>query len=70
MGSIYNKLIEQVIDRTWIIKTKYLKYKPQRNLKWPVTVFTSIVIRESNNERINGMIYYSYLLYLGCLYEY
>ena len=67
MDSIYSKLIEQVIDRAWIIKTKYPKYKPQRNLKWPVTVFISIAIRESNNERINAMVYYSYYLYIGII---
>lgn len=67
MDSIHNKLIEQVIDRTWIIKTKYPKYKPQKNLKLPVTIIMNFIIYSKSNVEINGMIYYSYLLYIGCI---
>lgn len=69
MESIYSKLIEQIIDRTWIIKTKYPKYKPQKNLKLPITTIMNFVVHAEGNVEINGMIYYSYWLVLGCLYE-
>ena len=69
MDNIYSKLTEQVIDRVWIIKTKYPKYKPQKNLKLPVTTIMNFVVHAEGNVEINGMIYYSYWLVLGCLYE-
>ena len=69
MESIYSKLIEQIIDRTWIIKTKYPKYKPQKNLNLPITTIMNFVLHAEGNVEINGMIYYSYWLVLGCLYE-
>ena len=62
-----NELIDNIIDAAWIIKTKYSKYKPQENLKFSIVTLMSFTIRESNGEKINGMIYYSYLLYLGCM---
>ena len=65
----YSYLINRIIDRVWAIKMKYPKYKPQENLKFSIVTLMSFTIRESNGEKINGMIYYSYLLYLGCLYE-
>ena len=65
----YSYLINRIIDEVWVIKTKYPKYKPQENLKFSIVTLMSFTIRESNGENINGMIYYSYLLYLGCLYE-
>ena len=65
----YSYLINRIIDRVWVIKMKYTKYKPQENLKFSIITLMSFTIRESNGEKINGMIYYSYLLYLGCLYE-
>lgn len=65
----YSYLINKIIDKAWIIKTKYPKYKPQENLKFSIVTLMSFTIRESNGEKINGMIYYSYLLYLVCLYE-
>lgn len=64
-----NELIDNIIDAAWIIKTKYPEYKPQKNLRWPVTIFMGITICKSNGGEINGMIYYSYWLVLGCLYE-
>lgn len=67
MDSIYSKLTEQVIDRAWIIRTKYPKYKPQKNLKLPVTIIMNFVVYSKGNVEINGMIYYSYLLYIGCI---
>lgn len=65
----YSYLINRIIDRVWVIKMKYPKYKPQENLKLSIVILMSFTIRESNGEKINGMIYYSYLLYIGCLYE-
>ena len=65
----YSYLINRIIDRVWVIKMKYPKYEPQENLNFSIITLMSFTIRESNGEKINGMIYYSYLLYLGCLYE-
>lgn len=65
----YSYLINRIIDEVWVIKMKCPKYKPQENLKFSIVTLMSFTIRESNGEKINGMIYYSYLLYLGCLYE-
>ena len=65
----YSYLINRIIDEVWVIKMKYPKYKSQENLKFSIVTLMSFTIRESNGEKINGMIYYSYLLYLGCLYE-
>lgn len=65
----YSYLINRIIDEVWVIKMKYTKYKPQENLKFSIVTLMSFTIHESNGEKINGMIYYSYLLYLGCLYE-
>lgn len=62
-----NELIDNIIDAAWIIKTKYKKYKPQENLKFSIITLMSFTIRESNGEKINGIIYYSYWLYLGCM---
>lgn len=62
-------LVDQIIDAAWITKTKCPKYKPQNNLKLSIITFMSFTIGKSNGGKINGMIYYSYLLYLGCLYE-
>ena len=64
-----NELIDNIIDAAWIIKTKYPKYKPQKNIKLPVTTIMNFVVHAEGNVEINGMIYYSYLLYLECLYE-
>lgn len=61
----YSYLINRIIDEVWVIKMKYPKYKPQENLKFSIVTLMSFTIRESNGEKINGMIYYSYLLYLG-----
>lgn len=63
----YSYLINRIIDEVWAIKMKYPKYKPQENLKFSIVTLMSFTIRESNGEKINGMIYYSYLLYLGCM---
>lgn len=65
----YSYLINRIIDEVWVIKMKYPKYKPQENLKFSIITLMSFTIRDSNGEKITGMIYYSYLLYLGCLYE-
>lgn len=64
-----SELIDNIIDAAWIIKTKYPKYKPQKNLSLPVTTIMNFVVYSKGDVEINGMIYYSYLLCLGCLYE-
>ena len=64
-----NELIDNIIDAAWIIKTKYSKYKPQKNLSLPVTIIMNFVVYSKGNVEINGMIYYSYWLVLGYLYE-
>lgn len=65
----YSGLINRIIDAVWIIKMKYPEYKPRHNLRLSTVTLMSFAIRNSVGEEINGMIYYSYLLYLGCLYE-
>ena len=62
-----NELIDNIIDAAWIIKTKYSKYKPQKNLKLPVTTIMNFVVHAEGDIEINGMIYYSYWLVLGVL---
>lgn len=62
-----NELIDNIIDAAWIIKTKYPKYKPQKNIKLPVTTIMNFVVHSKDNVEINGMIYYSYWLVLGVL---
>ena len=64
-----NELIDNIIDAAWIIKIKYPKYKPQKNFKLPVTTIMNFVVHAEGDEEINGMIYYSYWLVLGYLYE-
>lgn len=64
-----NEAIDLIIDTALKIKLAHREYLPQQNLRWPVTVFMRFTVHESNDEKINGMIYYSYLLYVGCLYE-
>ena len=63
-----NELIDNIIDAAWIIKTKYPKYMPSRNF-YIVDVVTRITVYSNGSQEINGMIYYSYWLVLGCLYE-
>lgn len=62
-----NELIDNIIDAAWIIKTKCPKYKPQKNLKLPVTTIINFVVHAEGNVEINGMIYYSYWLVLSVL---
>lgn len=63
-----NELIDNIIDAAWIIKTKYQKYMPSRNFHI-VDVVTRITVYSNGSQEINGMIYYSYWLVSGCLYE-
>ena len=65
----YKELIERIVDTAWAIKTKYPVYKTRHNLRIATTTVMKFVVYTSDNEEINGMIYYSYLLYIGCLYE-
>ena len=65
----YKELIEQIVNAAWAIKVKYSKYKPQNNLKLSIITFMSFTLHESNGKKISAMIYYSYWLVLGCLYE-
>lgn len=61
-----NKLIDNIINAAWIVKMKYSEYKPQNNFKLPVTIIMNFVIHTEGDTKINGMIYYSYYLVLGC----
>ena len=63
-----NELIDNIIDAAWIVKTEYSKYMPSRNFHI-VDVVTRITVYSNGSQEINGMIYYSYWLVLGCLYE-
>ena len=59
-------LIDMIIDTAWIIKTKYPKYMPSRNFHI-VNAITRVTVYNNGSKEINGMIYYSYYLFLGCL---
>ncbi len=65
----YKKLIDIIVDTTWAIKVKYEKYKPSRNFRIKTDTIMEFVPYADDEKEINGMIYYSYLLYIGCLYE-
>lgn len=65
----YKKLIDTIINVAWTIKLEYEKYKPSRNFRIEIDIITKFVSYADDEKEINGMIYYSYLLYLGCLYE-
>ena len=65
----YKKLIEQIVDGAWAIKVKYEKYRPSENFRIKTDVIMEFVPYTDDEKKINGMIYYSYLLYIGCLYE-
>ena len=65
----YKELIEQIVNIAWAIKVKHEKYKPSRNFRIKTNVIIKFVSYADDEKEINGMIYYSYLLYLGCLYE-
>lgn len=58
------RIINQVTKATWINKVKRLGYNPDDNFNIPISIITSIIIFNSNNRKINAMIYYSYYLYL------
>lgn len=60
------ELIDQVIDASWVIKIKDAKYRPSNNFNISTNVITSITVYVEGNVEINGMIYYSYWLVLGC----
>ena len=65
----YKELIEQIVNIAWSIKIKHEKYKPSRNFRIKTNVIMKFVSYADDEKEISGMIYYSYLLYLGCLYE-
>ena len=60
-------LIDTIIDTAWIIKTKCPKYMPSRNFHM-VNAITRVTVYSNGSQEINGMIYYSYYLFLGYLY--
>lgn len=59
----YNKIIDKFI----LIKMKYPKYDIYRNFSLSKTEILCFVVRNRINENLNGMIYYGYYIYLGCL---
>ena len=65
----YKKLIEQIVNVTWTIKLEHEKYRPSRNFRIKTDIIMEFVTYADDEKEINDMIYYSYLLYLGCLYE-
>lgn len=65
----YKKLIEQIVDGAWYVKVKYEKYRPSKNFRIKTDVIMEFVPYVDDEKEINGMIYYIYLLYVGCLYE-
>lgn len=65
----YKELIDTIVNVAWAIKVEHEKYKPSRNFRIKTDVIMEFVPYADDEKEINGMIYYSYLLYLGCLYE-
>ena len=65
----YKELIDRIVNIAWAIKVKHEKYRPSRNFRIKTDVIMEFVPYTDDEKEINGMIYYSYLLYLGCLYE-
>lgn len=57
-------LIDMIIDTAWIIKTKYSKYMPSRNFHI-VNAITRVTVYNNGSQEINGMIYYSYYIFLN-----
>ena len=62
-----NELIDNIIDTVWAIKVKYKKYRPSENFNISIDNIQRITVCVNDDEEINGMIYYSYLLFLECL---
>ena len=65
----YKKLIDTIVNAAWAIKVKHKKYRPSRNFRIKTIVIMKFITYADDEKEINDMIYYSYLLYLGCLYE-
>lgn len=65
----YKKLIDTIVNVAWAIKVEHEEYKPSKNFRVKTDVIMEFVSYADDEKEINGMIYYSYLLYLGCLYE-
>lgn len=65
----YKKLIDTIVNVAWEIKVEHEKYKHSRNFRIKTNIIMEFVSYADDEKEINGMIYYSYLLYLGCLYE-
>nr|DAW79556.1 MAG TPA: hypothetical protein [Caudoviricetes sp.] len=65
----YKELIDTIVNVAWTIKLEHEKYKPYRNFRINTNIIMEFVPYADDEKEINGMIYYSYLLYLGCLYE-
>lgn len=61
-----NELIDQIVNAAWLVKMRDSEYKPSNNFSISVDTIISMVIRTNNENKINGMIYYSYWLVLGC----
>lgn len=62
----YKKLIEQIVNVAWFIKVKHEKYRPSKNFCIKTDIIMEFVPYVDDEKEINGMIYYSYLLYIGC----
>lgn len=60
-------LIDTIIDTAWAIKVKYKKYRPSENFNISIDNIQRITVCVNDDKEINGMIYYSYYLFLGYL---
>lgn len=65
----YKKLIDTIVNVAWTIKLEHEKYKPSKNFRIKTDVIMKFVLYVDDEKEINGMIYYSYWLALGVLYE-
>lgn len=65
----YKKLIDTIVNVAWTIKLEHEKYKPSKNFRIKTDVIMKFVLYVDDEKEINGIIYYSYWLALGVLYE-
>ena len=60
------ELIRKIIDKAWMIKTKYpKKYKPYNNFNIPISIISNYIVYTYEDQEITATVYYSYYLVLG-----
>lgn len=64
-----NLLLEKIMDTAWFIKQEHPRYGSYKSINMLARIFQDTIVYEDDDIKIDAFIYYSYLLYLGCLYE-